>query len=176
MRLTINLATRRFINLRQLNAILLAFFLAAGALALYQAGEFTKNAAELTRIRSLIQGTGTLEGGARISDAQLKAQETRIRFANQAIQKKTVNWLNLLDRLEEVVPDGVTLTLIEPDSEKPLKLAGAARSFANLRVLMENMERSKNFSEVYLLSQKEAKVGLTQEGITFEISCKVALK
>jgi type IV pilus assembly protein PilN len=176
MRLTINLATRRYINLRQLNGILLVFFLAAGALALYQAGECTKNAAELTRIRSLIQGTGTREGGVRIGDAQLKTQGARIRFANQAIEKKSVNWLNLLDRLEEVVPDGVTLTQIEPDSQKLLKLAGAARSFANLRVLMENMERSKNFSEVYLLSQKEAKVGLTQHGITFDLSCKVDLK
>ena len=176
MRLTINLATRRYINLRQLNAILLACFLALGALALYQAGEVTKNAAELARIRGLIQGTGTRERGVPISDVQLKAQEARVRFANQAIDRKSVNWLSLLDRLEEVVPDGVTLTQIEPDPQKVLKLSGAARNFANLRVLMENMERSKNFSEVYLLSQKDAKVGLTQEGITFEISCKVALQ
>ena len=40
--------------------------------------------------------------------------------------------------------------------------------------MLENMEGSKNFSEVYLLSQSDTKVGLTQKGITFNISCKVA--
>ena len=111
-----------------------------------------------------------------ISDKQLKAQESRIRFANAAIERKSVNWLSLLDRLEEVVPTGVALTQIEPDRLQGLKISGAAHSFANLRALLENMERSKNFSEVYLLSQSDAKVGLTQVGIQFSISCKVALQ
>ena len=91
------------------------------------------------------------------------------------IEKKSANWLNLLDRLEEVVPAGVALTQIEPDpKERLVKLTGAARSFANLRTLIENMEQSKNFSEVYLLSQSDAKkVGATQQGLQFAISCKV---
>jgi type IV pilus assembly protein PilN len=173
MRLTINLATRRYVNLRQLNVALLAAFVLLGALAVFKSVEIGRNQAELSRVRALIQGTATGEGGVRVSEAQLKAQGVRIQFANQAIDKKSVNWIGLLDRLEEVVPAGVALSTVTPEPLQVVKIGGSALSFANLRTLLENMEHSKNFSEVYLLAQGEAKVGQTQEGITFEITCKV---
>ena len=176
MRLTINLATRRYINLRQLSGALLVACTLLGTLALFRVVEIAHNAAELTRLRGLNQGAVTRVAGVQVSEAQLKAQEARIQFANAAIEKKSVNWLNLLDRLEEVVPAGVTLTQITPDHQQSLQISGAALSFDNLRALLENMEHSKNFSEVYLLSQSNAKVGLTQAGLLFSISCKVALR
>jgi type IV pilus assembly protein PilN len=177
MKLTINLATRRYINLRQVNAALALGLALLAMLAVFKVREIAHNEAELTRMKHLSAATGTRVGGVEISQAQLKALDARIRFANAAIDKKSVNWLILLDRLEEVVPSGVALTQIEPDQHQQLvKISGAARSFANLRGLLENMERSKNFSEVYLLSQSEAKVGLTQQGILFNVNCKVALR
>ena len=176
MRLTTNLATRRYVNLRQLNLLLILAGALLGALALFKVVEVARNAAELSRIESLIQGTGRADGSARVSEAQLKAQQARVSFANQVIERKSVNWLNLLDRLEEVVPAGVALTQIAPGTQQTLKITGAARGFDNLRTLMENMEHSKNFSEVYLLSQNDTKVGLTQEGLQFNIGCKVAIR
>jgi type IV pilus assembly protein PilN len=176
MRLTTNLATRRYINLRQLDAGLVTCFVLLGVLALFKVGEFTGNASELSRLKALSQQSGGRPGAPRVSDAQLKAQEARILFANGVIERKSVNWLNLLDHLEEVVPSGVALTVLEPDRSHGLRVTGAARSFANLRELMENMEHSKNFSEVYLLNQSDAKVGLTQQGLNFTLSCKVALR
>jgi type IV pilus assembly protein PilN len=174
MRLTINLATRRYVNLRQLNLLLALAFAVAGALALYKVTEIAGNVAEISRLNSLGQAGVTREKGPQVSEAQLKTQAARISFANAAIDRKSTNWLALLDRLEEVVPAGVTLTEIIPDRGRVLKLSGATRNFANLRALMENMEHSQHFSEVYLLSQSDAKVGLTQEGLLFHISCKVA--
>ena len=176
MRLTTNLATRRYVNLRQLDAVLVLCFALLGILALFKAGELTRNASEIKRLKGLSQESGGRGGAPRVSDAQLKAQDARVLFANAVIEKKSVNWLNLLDRLEEVVPPGVALTQIEPDHTHALKISGVARSFANLRALMENMERSKNFSEVYLLSQSDSKVGLTQQGLNFNLTCKVALR
>jgi type IV pilus assembly protein PilN len=175
MRLTTNLATRRYINLRQLDAGLVLLFVLLGILALFQAGEFTRNAAEISRLKVLSRESGGPARGPRVSDAQLKTQEGHILFANTMIDKKSVNWLTLLDHLEEVVPAGVALTQIEPDRTHLLKISGVARSFANLRPLVESMERSQYFSEVYLLNQSEAKVGLTQEGLHFSLSCKVPL-
>jgi type IV pilus assembly protein PilN len=176
MRLTTNLATRRYINLRRLDAGLVICFVLLGVLALFKAGELTRNAAEISRLKGLTSESPGRPGAPRVSEAQLKAQEARIAFANGVIEKKTVNWLNLLDHLEEVVPSGVALSQLDPDRAHGLKITGSARSFANLRELMENMERSKNFSEVYLLNQSDAKVGLTQQGVNFSLSCKVALR
>jgi type IV pilus assembly protein PilN len=174
MKLTINLATRRYVNLRRLNAGLLLGFLVLGTLLVFKVSEVAKNQAELGRIKNLAATAGN-PPGAKVSAAELQALAVRISFANELIQKKTVSWLTLLDRLEEVVPEGVALTEILPDPRTPqqLKLSGVARSFANLRSFLERMEQSQAFSEVYLMSQSDTKVGLTQQGLTFSVACKV---
>jgi len=176
MKLTTNLATRRYVNLRQLDTVLALVFAGLISLALYQVAQLSRNAAEISRLTSLTKGIGVTSAGPQVSDAQLKAQAKKIQFANALIDQKSMKWLTLLDRLEEVVPPGVTFTAIEPDLKKSVKLNGSVRNFASLRMLLENMERSKNFSEVYLLSQSEAKVGLTQEGMAFQITCRIDLK
>ncbi len=175
MRLTINLATRRYVNQPLLNAWLIAGCLLFGGLLLFQVRELAYNQAELARIRGLSAAAQSRPHGApTVSEAQLKALSARIRFANALIEKKTVNWLNILDSLEEVVPNGVALVQIEPArGEQLLQISGAARSFAELRAFLENMEHSKNFSDVYLVSQSETKVGLTQHGLNFAVTCKV---
>ena len=173
MKLTTNLATRRYVNAARLNALLLAGFVLLGGLLVFNVREAAYNQAELSRLGSMNAASGQRPGET-VSEAQLEALAARTRFANTLIEKKGVNWLTILDRLEEVVPPGVALTQLEPDRQGQLKLTGAARRFADLRGLLENMEQSKNFSEVYLLSQSEIKVGLTQQGISFAITCKTA--
>lgn len=175
MRLTINLATRRHLNTRLINLLLVASLVLLGALLLFKLRELAYQQAELARIRGLSAATGHRPaGGAAVSEAKWRELAGRISFANGLIEKKGVNWLKLLDYLEEVVPNGVALTQIEPvQHEQLLRIGGAARSFAELRALLENMEQSKNFSQVYLLSQSNAKVGLTQHGIIFAVTCKV---
>ena len=175
MRLTINLATRRYLNLRRLNAWLIVGGLIALALLVFEVRECAYTQGELQRIRAAEAALGKRPSAApAVSEPRLKAQAARFAFANALIRRKTVNWLRLLDCLEEVVPNGVALSQIEPDQrDQLLKVSGVARGFDNLRALLENMEQSRNFSEVYLLSQSETKVGLTQKGITFAVTCKV---
>ena len=174
MKLTTNLATRRYLNLRQLNALLIALFVLLGGLLIFEVRELAYNQAELVRIRRATASSGGARG-AEVSEAQLSALAPKIRFANTLIEKKSVDWLKLLDSLEQVVPAGVMLHQIDPPQrDQVLQISGSARNFGNLRALLENMEESKNFSEVYLLSQSETKVGLTQQGINFSINCKIA--
>ena len=175
MKLTINLATRRYLNVRRLSATLLISALVLGACLAASLREFAYNRAELDRIRALGALLDRRTGGAPAVDpARAKALAARIRFANGLIAKKSVNWLKLLDSLEEAVPGGVALTQIEPvPGEAALKIGGVGRSFANLQQLLENMEQSRHFSEVYLLSQSDTKVGLTQQGVVFTLTCKV---
>lgn len=175
MKLTLNLATRRYLNMRLLNASLLGAFLLLGGLLLFNVRQVAYNQAELGRLKNLVAtGGSSRPGQPTVTPEQMKALEAKIGSANAVIARKSVNWLSLLDRLEEVVPDGVALTQLEPSQrEQLLKVNGVARTFSNLRALLENMERSKNFSEVYLLAQSETKVGLTQKGISFSITCKV---
>lgn len=175
MRLTINLATRRYINTRRLNASLAVAFFLLAALLLYKVREIGSNQAELNQIAR--QSAAADRGPAaapEISPAQLQAQKAKIATANALIDRKTINWVGLLDNLEQVVPGGVAMTQVTPNlREQSLAINGVAQSFANLKTLLENMEQSPNFSEVYLVNQAEVTVGKTQHGLSFAISCKV---
>jgi type IV pilus assembly protein PilN len=115
------------------------------------------------------------KGRGRVGEKEYQNLLARIRFANAVIAQKSFNWLQLLDRLESVVPDGVAMTSIEPDLKGGgVKLAGVARSFAELRRFAENLEGSKFFTEVYLLGNAERKISESQKGMNFTITCKVA--
>ena len=50
-----------------------------------------------------------------VSEKEYKALLSRIAFANNIIDKKRYNWLALLDKLEQVVPEGVAISSVEPD-------------------------------------------------------------
>jgi type IV pilus assembly protein PilN len=177
MKLTTNLATRRYFNTQLLNLYLVVALVILTAVLILRVREIAYNQAELGRVKGMLAGAGTTATGRKVTQADLKALQPRVTFANTLIDRKAVNWLNLLDRLEEVLPTGVALTQIEPSKDgQTITLAGVASQFATLRTLLENMEQSKNFSEVYLLSQSETKVGLTQRGITFSISCRIAFR
>ena len=175
MKFTINLATRRYLNKRRLNGSLIVSLSVLALLLVVGVREAANNQAELSRIRNQNATAASRAGGAEVGEAQLKSQAARIAFANDLIDRKTFNWLGLLDRLEEVVPSGVALTSVQPDPHQRqlVKIGGTTRSFTSLRALLENMERSRNFSEVYLLSQNIAKVGKAQQGVTFSITCRV---
>jgi type IV pilus assembly protein PilN len=100
-----------------------------------------------------------------------------IRFANNVIAQKTFSWLALFEQLESVVPEGVAFNQIEPDSKGKglVKLSGTTQNFSRLRTLLENMEQSQNFSEIFLLSHSDTKVGESQKGVTFTITCQVKM-
>jgi type IV pilus assembly protein PilN len=179
MQFKINLATRHYIDAFKLNSALITCIVVLVVLMFVNILYVAKNAGELKRIAGetnfLQEKSGT--GGKVIPETEYKTLLARIQFANTLIEKKTFNWLLFLNRLEEVVPDGVAISLIEPDVKaKTLKLSGTTRSFSSLRRLLENMEKSTDYSEIYLLSQGELKVGLSQKGINFSLSCRTDYK
>ncbi|MSM38074.1 MAG: fimbrial protein [Geobacter sp.] len=180
MRLTINLSTRTYINHGQLNlALSLVFLVLFGILTLNilgissRAGEASRISGELTAM----QKKTAVSSGPAFTEPDYQRLMSHIHFANSVISRKTFNWVTLLDYLESVVPDGVAVTKIEPDPKtKVLKLSGATLSFMRLRQLLENMEQSQHFSEIFLLSQTDAKVGDAQKGISFNITCQVKMQ
>ena len=103
MRLTINLATRIYLNTRRLN-----FFIAGAATLLILLLLFNSSnvATDFGEIQRLTKETAALEGKARsaksdaIPEKEYQTLLARIRFANGIIEKKTYNWLSLLDKLE----------------------------------------------------------------------------
>jgi type IV pilus assembly protein PilN len=174
MRFKINLATRTYVNAGQLKAAIVAAVALLVLLLLINIQRLAANAGETKRLQNEL---GVSKGGRVVTDQEYQGILARIKFANGVIEKKTFDWLALLDKLEIVVPDGISLTKIEPDiRENGLKVSGVARNFNNLRHFMENLEGSATFTNVYLLGQGLPGNGENSKGITFNIACQVDFK
>lgn len=179
MRFEINLATKIYLNTRRLRLCTAAALLLLAALLFYNVRNIGARAEEMKRLTNemaAMEDRFKVESKG-IPEKEYNALLARIGFANAVIEKKTYNWLALLDALEQTVPDGVAITSIEPEPKSQgLKLAGVARGFNNLRIFMERLEDSEFFTDLYLQSQGDAKLSETIEGITFSLTCRVTGK
>ncbi|UFS70872.1 PilN domain-containing protein [Geomonas sp. RF6] len=175
MRVKINLATRRYVNTRGVNGAIAAAILILLAALLFQIQDAAFRAGEIKRLKGATEAAAAKSGRTpQVSEQQYRALTTQIDAANKILSLKSVQWIPLLDQLEAVVPEGVALSSVEPEvKSNTVKVGGVSRSFSQLRTLLENLERSSYFSEVYLLTQQQTKVGLTQRGVTFTLTAKV---
>lgn len=175
MRFTINLATRTSLDHRLLNrlaycaiAVLLLITVWNVSRVSSNMGEQSRLSAEIIAIQSRI---GAKSSG--ISEADLSRQKSHIRFYNEIIERKSTNWLNLLELFENATPEGISLSSLSQDNKGEWKLEGRARSFKSVQQYLEKLESSKNFSNVMLLSHLNIAAGEKVRGLQFVISCKV---
>jgi type IV pilus assembly protein PilN len=176
MRFDINLATKIYINTKLLKLYTAA---AISLLAIILILNIRHVAAKSEEMKRLTNEIATLDSKFKIASRGVSEKEyhallDRIGFANTVIEKKMYNWVDLLDKLEQVVPDGIAISSIDPDPKShELKLAGIARNFNNLRTFMEHLEDSRSFTDVYLMGQGEPKPGDAVQGFIFNLTCKV---
>ena len=177
MQFKINLATRTYVNRKNLNiamaaalVILLFLLLIQARLVIHNVGEINHLSSEQTALE-----TRSKKRGVVFSESDYAKLQTDIKFANSIINRKTFDWIGLLNRLESVVPQGITLSSVAPDTkERTLKLSGMSLNFGRIRQFMENLEESNFFSEVYLEKQDESKTPDDRKVISFSIACKFA--
>ena len=179
MKFRLNLATRIYVNTRQVRlygglaiTLLLVLFVLL-------CGSYFDKKNEIDRLDQQIAAMDekykTESKG--IPEKQYKALLTRITFANSIIEKKVYNWLSLFDRLEQVTPVGVVIISLEPDTKNQgLKMTGIARKFNDLRLFMEHLEESPYFTDIYLNNQGETRLSDKSLAISFSLSCRVSLK
>jgi type IV pilus assembly protein PilN len=179
MKFTINLATKVYIDMIRLRVFLSASLVIMVALLYFNIITLSGNITESDRIsKDITAQDAKFKSASRgVSEKEYQALLGKISFANSLIDKKSYNWLSLLDNLELVVPDGLAITSIEPElNGHGLRLAGVARSFSKLQAFMEHLEGSSFFSDVYLSSQSDKKLKDNSQVINFIVSCKVAMK
>lgn len=176
MRFTINLATRTYLDHRLLNrlgycAIALLLVITGWNVSRVSSnmGELSRLNAEITAIRNRLE---IKPGG--VSEAEFSRQKSHIRFYNEIIERKSANWLTILELFEDVTPEGISLASLSRDNKgEEWKLDGRARSFKSVQQYVEKLEASKNISNVLLLSHQNMTAGEKERGVQFMISCKV---
>jgi len=185
MKLTLNLASRPYLNRRALRltyavigALLLVLLLAQLNFWLQSNRQETLLQ---TRIGDLEQELGIAESGINYTPEQFEALSQRIAFSNDLIQKESFRWTVLLDKLEGVMTDNARITAIKPEFKAGnLTLDGQCKSVADLRKLLDSLIASADFRDVYLLSQAEGTTklasGLEQKHIVFRVRVQGVLK
>ncbi len=178
MRFKINLATRTYIDKKKANRAIVVAIAIMVLLLLVQIKIYSSNLGEISRFNSLktAEEARNKKKLPEFSEKDYLKLTENIKFCNGLIEKKTYDWVGLLNRLESVVPDGLTLTSLEPDSkEHKLKLEGNSLNFGALRHFMENLEASEFFSDIYLYKQDESEKEDKRKLISFTIECKYKL-
>lgn len=176
MRFSINLATRTYLDHRLLNFFALCAIAFLLAILGWNVTRVASNMGEKSRLQAEIVAIqarlGTKPGG--ISQTEFSHQKARIRFYNEIIERKSINWLNLLESFESVTPEGISMSSLSTDKkQEEWKLDGRARTFKSVQQYLEKLETSKHFSNILLLSHQNITTGESAHGVQFSISCKV---
>jgi len=189
MRITINLATRPFVELKPLYARLR---LMMGLLALVAVGlgavlylYSKRERAAQEQMDTLVQQTEAFQqergqNEARMRQPQNRAVLERAQFLNTVFAEKAFSWTSVMMDLERVLPGGVQVTSIAPsvaadgDITIHLRVSGPRELMVDL---MRNLEHSGRFLQPRLVNetaqtQENGRVGPAvgvPSGVQFDI-------
>jgi type IV pilus assembly protein PilN len=172
MRISINLATHPFVELRPLFARLriamaalavLAIGLAVGLHLLSIRAKSAEQSMDALKAQTLAVQTERQTNERRMSQPQNRAVLDRSRFLNALFARKSFSWTSVMMDLEGVLPSGVAVTSIEP--------AVTAEGGVNIRLrvsgdrdravdLVRNLEQSRRFLQPRLANE----TAQTEEG------------
>ena len=157
MRISLNLATRPFVELRPLFARLriamaLLAFLAIGLVfalnALTQRAHIAQARMDALRDRTTAFQQERQRNETRMRQPQNRAVLERSQFLNDLFARKSFSWTSVMMDLERVLPTGVQVTSIEPVISKEgdvsirLKVSGDRDRAVQL---VRNLEQSQRF-------------------------------
>jgi Tfp pilus assembly protein PilN len=168
MRIKINFASRDYMLARKMYVVLLlaiavSFLVFASNYQGYRRS-VEKNARLTEHLRT--QEKQDKDAGARLSEIKKKVRQEDVEaasgeavFANAAVRRRAFSWTTFLNRLEDVVPDGVGIKSIKPDFETlDVDISGTALDKDLVTELVDRMTRSKYFEDippVWHMTEKE---------------------
>ncbi len=161
MKLTLNLASRTYVNERALSLGCLILALMLVVLLLFQARAVLQ---ERERNLSYQKEISTLETQLssklpkQFSKEQLATQQEAFQQAQELLQRDAFRWTALFDRLEKLLPEHVSLKNLNPNYQKgSLTIEGVARQLGDLQQLLDNLH-AEEFKQVFLTGQSSVDV------------------
>lgn len=177
MKLSLNLATRSYPNRRALAGSLLLLCFVLGVVLIHNTIGLLSESDHRQR---LSQRLATLEQTLVQDNAKqtiaysaeaLEIQRSRILLANRLLEQDTFRWTALLDRFEEVVPDGVRLSSVSPRfKDGGVTINGSADDVPTLRKLLDRLLASEHFTAVRLSRQSRVKKDGHETVVQFSLS------
>ena len=185
MKISLNLASRTYVNRRALYAgyaaaaLALAILLAVNLTFFWQSRSETREyERRLAEIKKQF-GTMAEEGETDFNPAVYKELLADIEFANAILEKDGFSWSLLLGQLEELTPEGVAIRGLRPDHKtRSLNLTAVARGVDEMRAFIDRLMASEKFADLFLLSQEQTEVtdyvGRKRQALTFALEIQEA--
>ena len=175
MNVSVNLATRPFVELRPLLArlklamialALLAIGLIVGLRILKDKADAATAQMDALKSQTASYQNRMLSNEMRMKQPQNKAVLERAQFLNELFAKKSFSWTAIMMDLENVLPAGVQVTSIDPSISKEgdvsirLRVTGDRQKAVEL---VRNLEKSKRFLSPRLSNES---LQASQQGIS----------
>ena len=158
MRIRINFASREYVLSRKVNAVLLLLLCCLTAVFFYNIKEYGKTLKNESKLASEVRLHEKKESevSARLQEIKKTAKEEEVKaslrqaeFANMAIGRRVFSWTALLNRIEELVPPGVSIQSINPDfSTLDVEITGTALDMARVTDFMGRITGSPYFDDL----------------------------
>ncbi len=167
----LNLATRPFVNttVPTVAAVVIALGIAvftvvniAVLLAATAGGEGYEEQASLAAENCERMETDMASVDRELARVDLDPLRERIEFANALIERRTLNWTQLFDRLEELTPDRMRMLRISPNvrgAELVLSLRVEVTGGSEVRGFIEALQWSPHFGSPLPRSQSTSPAG-----------------
>lgn len=158
MRIRINFASKEYLLVRKVYLVLLLALAAGVAVFFYNYHQYQRAAGMQSVLAGRVRMQAKLEAEARkrlsaikqaVRKEDVAAYEKQAQFANAAIAKRVFSWTAFLNRLEEVVPEGVGLTRISPDfTTLDVDIAGTALGIGQVTEFVDRLTKSPYFEDI----------------------------
>ncbi len=164
MKLTLNLASRRYLNRRAINQGYLLLCLLFSGLLIYLAIGFFQGRRQIENYRADISDLQTqleklqMDMPRHLTDERIEKQKQDFVQAEAYLKRDAFRWTQLFDRMESLLPAGVSLRSFKPDyKNRSLLLTGVARGLPELQALLDNL-LADSFQQVYLQRQGRVEI------------------
>ncbi len=157
MKLNLNLASRRYVNKFALQrgfwvllCLLLVFIGWQVNTLLIDNQTLQQNQQRVQELKRQLQ---TLQGAPRkpLTEEKRKDLEKKYKRVKDLLDLDAFRWTALLDRMETLLPDGVSLHGFKPDyAKKSLAITGYARDLGKMRLFLDRLLKNEKFAQVYL--------------------------
>ncbi|WP_303720349.1 PilN domain-containing protein [Malonomonas rubra] len=161
MRLTLNLASRRYVNERALKLFCLALTLLLVLLLILQGQLLLQSREHNLAFRANIEKLQVQLSGKipeRFTKEQIAVQQQEFAQAKAILQQDAFRWTALFDRMEKLLPKNVSITSFSPNYKSgSLMINGVAKNLIDLQDLLDNLH-ADSFSQVFLKNQSQIEV------------------
>ncbi len=162
MRIRINFASREYVLARKVNAVLILLLFCLGAIFSYNINDYRKALVRENMLVSEVKlhekkesevSSRLQEIKKTVHENEVKASLREAEFANMAISRRVFSWTAFLNRLEELVPPGVSIESIKPNfdtesSNLDVDITGTALDMAGVTEFVGRITRSPYFDNL----------------------------